>query len=360
MRARLLYIDGLKGLCAICIFMWHYYQYICYFNPELIPLPLIALFEKGWLAVELFFMLSGFLMASKYTGRQMDTSFKEYMSSKLWRIMPCFLLSNFVIVLLAWINQWFVHSNLLSTVDLWGIVSSCLPFNTGWIALNYPYNTPGWFISVLFLNYTIYFYILKIKNRHAIVYMPLCIIMIFLGMGLLELNCSIPFLYSQTARGYLCFFAGVLLKHLFDQKFNKHLISVLGMGLIGLLIILIHKYGVALILGNVRYSCIFVIFPLLILVITEFRVLQKILSCGPVLYFGKMSMSVFLMHWPVMQIIRWFDAISGGGIDPSSAATFGIILLIVLSVSACEYEICEKRLFPYCIPKIASTLKKDN
>ena len=68
-----------------------------------------------------------------------------------------------------------------------------------------------------------------------------------------------------------------------------------------------------------------------------------------------------MLHIPVIRVARWGDVtFRGGGMDPSNAATFGIILLIVLLVSACEYEVCEKRLFPDCVPKIAAVLKKEN
>ena len=60
MKNRLDYIDGLKGICAIGVFSLHYYGDLCNNN---LPFKAYGLFQRGWLAVELFFMLSGFLLA---------------------------------------------------------------------------------------------------------------------------------------------------------------------------------------------------------------------------------------------------------------------------------------------------------
>lgn len=353
-------MDGLKGICAVVIVLFHYYQVFCSRDLSLLPFPFYGLFSRGWYLVELFFMISGFLMANKYEGQELNVSFGEWIIPKLYKIMPLFVLSNFIIVISALLDKRFIHSNILPSVTLWGIIRSCLPCNFGWCGENFPYNTPGWFVSVLFLMYTIYFFVVKIKKNNPSMYLPLCTIMAFLGWGLCTLNWDVPFCYTNTARGYLCFFMGVLLHHFFKRSFPQWT-AILSLSFLGALAILIHQYGMELVLGNIRYSLVFIVFPVLLFVITQMSALQKILLIPPICYLGKISMSLFLMHWPVMQIIRWFDAISGGGvIEPSNRMTFGIILLIVLAVSACEYEICEKRLFPYCIPKIAATLKKDN
>ena len=158
----------------------------------------------------------------------------------------------------------------------------------------------------------------------------------------------------------MCFFAGVLLNELLKHNFNKRLISELGILLTVILFMPAHKQGMEKVFGNLRYSFSFIIFPVLIMAVMELKILQKILSIPPILYLGKLSMSFYLLHIPVFRIIKWLSAYRGGIIKPSMPITYAVILLITLIVSACEYEICEKRLFPRCIPKIVAFLKKEN
>ena len=87
---RLDYIDGLKGLLALIIFCYHYYTNFCNKDASLIPIAITALFTQGYLAVEMFFMISGFLTAAKYVSRPLATTFVHYMSGKVKRILPCF------------------------------------------------------------------------------------------------------------------------------------------------------------------------------------------------------------------------------------------------------------------------------
>ena len=274
--------------------------------------------------------------------------------------MPCFLLSNVIVIIFSLIDQCAIHSQILPKVNLWRAINGSVPFNFGWVRLDSPYSHPAWFISVLFLMYTIYYYILRIKNKYPFTYVPLCIIMVFGGWSLLELNWKIPFLYNWTARGYLCFFLGVLLSILFKQKFNKRLISKISVVLLTLLFVLIHRHGAESVLGNVRYSFIFIIFPLLLLAITELIVLQKMLSLPPIVYLGRISMSIYLLHVPVFKTIKWLSCMLGGGIiNFAVPSVYVVVLIITIMVSTYEYEICEKRLFQRYLPNIISLLKKE-
>ena len=310
MERRLRYIDGLKGLLAIVIFCYHYYIVLCNQDASLIPIPIVALFIRGYLAVELFFMISGFLMASAYTDKQINMTFYQYISKKLLRIMPCFFISNLLMVMISLIDSFFIKSSMMPAVTLWKSVISCMPFNYGWVEIDALYPNGGWFVSVLFLCYVIYFIILKIRNNHYAAYIPLCVGMVFIGWSAYKMNLQFPFLYRRTSRGYISFFVGVLLSHLFNQKFNKKLLSVLGLTVTGILLLLAHKFRFENVFGSVTYSFDFIIFPILLLSVTTLVSLQKILS--KFWHLGRMSMSIYMMHLPVIRTIKLLYYHAGG------------------------------------------------
>ena len=62
---RLLFIDGLRGIAALAVLVYHFYYnspYLATFD-AILPRWLGWLFGKGWMGVEIFFVISGFVIA---------------------------------------------------------------------------------------------------------------------------------------------------------------------------------------------------------------------------------------------------------------------------------------------------------
>jgi len=74
-------LDGMRGLAAISVMVFHFqiYNY--------------PLMKNGFIAVDLFFMLSGFVLAHSYGARlQSNMGFFEYIQKRIIRLYPMFLL----------------------------------------------------------------------------------------------------------------------------------------------------------------------------------------------------------------------------------------------------------------------------
>ena len=80
--------DGLRGLGACAIAFFCHYEH---FEPEKSPLKAVfpVAYTNGWLAVEMFCMLSGFVMMLGWYDRIREdrVSFSEYMGKRLYRIV---------------------------------------------------------------------------------------------------------------------------------------------------------------------------------------------------------------------------------------------------------------------------------
>jgi peptidoglycan/LPS O-acetylase OafA/YrhL len=88
---RFIALDSLRGVAATIVAAFH-------FGPAGIVLGL-PFFRNGWLFVDFFFVLSGFVIAGAYGARlQQGFSVRSFMTLRLGRIYPLHL-----IVLLAWI-----------------------------------------------------------------------------------------------------------------------------------------------------------------------------------------------------------------------------------------------------------------
>ena len=75
-------LDGMRGVAAISVMVYHYGS-----NPIVPP------FQNACIAVDLFFMLSGFVIAHSYGARlQSNMGFFEYILKRIIRLYPMFLL----------------------------------------------------------------------------------------------------------------------------------------------------------------------------------------------------------------------------------------------------------------------------
>lgn len=76
---RLLLLDGMRGLAALAVVAFH------------MPLVSKPLFAQAWLAVDFFFLLSGFVMARAYGSRFAAIGLRQFMRLRLRRLYPAIL-----------------------------------------------------------------------------------------------------------------------------------------------------------------------------------------------------------------------------------------------------------------------------
>jgi peptidoglycan/LPS O-acetylase OafA/YrhL len=83
--ARLLELDGLRGLAALSVVLYHYtYMYNQFFGHRTKPL---ATFSRGMFGVDLFFIISGFVILM--TVSRADNVL-DFVVSRLSRIYPVY------------------------------------------------------------------------------------------------------------------------------------------------------------------------------------------------------------------------------------------------------------------------------
>ena len=78
---RFVYLDGLRGIAALCVVVYHYSQHTDF-----------PVLHQASAAVDLFFCLSGFVLAHSYGQRILDgLSFVEYFAKRIVRLYPLFI-----------------------------------------------------------------------------------------------------------------------------------------------------------------------------------------------------------------------------------------------------------------------------
>ena len=97
MKARIEQLDGLRGIAVLWVIFFHY-------SPGLPALPIVSqIAVRGWAGVDLFFVLSGFLIGGIVIANQeTDRFFSVFYTRRLLRIFPLYYLLLGVMSLAVW------------------------------------------------------------------------------------------------------------------------------------------------------------------------------------------------------------------------------------------------------------------
>lgn len=104
-RKRFTELDGLRGAAALLVVIFHLRKYVHDLDP---PAPLYQLINGGYLMVDLFFVLSGFVLARSMLATKSSQDVFRFSSMRARRFLPLHLtgvLIAFSCVLLTWIVQ---------------------------------------------------------------------------------------------------------------------------------------------------------------------------------------------------------------------------------------------------------------
>ena len=155
-------LTPLRGIAAIWVICFHYGVVYFGFHPEQFS----CIFNKGYLAVDMFFMLSGFVLSHVYwktfasDQALQGRDYRHFISARIARLYPLHLvnLSLFLIAALAFGIYGYISSGKFEAIPLHGarsltaLVANVLMLQ-GLNAKDLAWNYPAWSISIEFLAY---------------------------------------------------------------------------------------------------------------------------------------------------------------------------------------------------------------
>jgi peptidoglycan/LPS O-acetylase OafA/YrhL len=107
-RVRLPALDGLRGAAILLVLIWHYFVSLVLTEPASTAARMMAMLRLTWSGVDLFFVLSGFLIAGiLLDNRHSDNFFKVFYLRRICRIFPLYfvwLLASVVIIASMGVN----------------------------------------------------------------------------------------------------------------------------------------------------------------------------------------------------------------------------------------------------------------
>ena len=322
-------IDGLKAFAISCVIINH-------FNKTILP--------SGFLGVDIFFVISGFVITSSLCGKS-SKNFKEFICNfyirRIIRILPALLI--FVILMSFFICLFNPDPNLSLRTGLFSIfgISNIFLYikATDYFAQTSDLNifTHTWSLGVegqfyLIFPLIIWFSGFAKKNNSTkkffLIMFLLTFISLFIFFNFYSINQSaayflMPPRFWEIASGSMLFI-GIQNKNYILKKLENICPLIIFIFMILVMFIPITK---------AKYSIIFIVFLTGILInsLKEETFLFRIFTKKEIIYFGLISYSLYLWHWGILAISRWTVGVHLWTIP------FQIILIIFISNFSYKY-----------------------
>src|SRR5690606_36728326 len=160
-------LDGLRGIAALAIVIFHFMEWIY-------PDPSHNFIGHGFLAVDFFFCLSGFVIGYAYDDRIKAMGLKEFFKSRLSRLHPLVIFGS-VLGLLAFLFDAFSGESELYNTGRIILLFICSAFLIPFTSMaergynNFGLNAPSWSLFWEYVANLIYASFLCRSNKRALI-----------------------------------------------------------------------------------------------------------------------------------------------------------------------------------------------
>lgn len=277
----------------------------------------------------MFFLLSGFLLSVGYRNRIQSHSvpFGTYLRRRLQKLYPMYILSSAAALVIEFVRYGVSALNLEKLIFTVLLVGGC-------------YNSPTWFLCVLFRCYIAYFvvaYFAK-SSTHYRSYLVLCALGGYIVMGA---GWDTPFFTAGCGIGFMNFFLGCILAEVYpviSEKLHRWL-QPLFLVLVPLLAYLMLAYGVEIIAGDVRIAFGWVMCPMVIYLALVKGPCSWILRRKWLESLGKISSAIFFWHLVLYFVFcDGYALITRGGSVQEQQYLVYFVLMIALSAGFFKLE----------------------
>jgi peptidoglycan/LPS O-acetylase OafA/YrhL len=275
-------LDGLRAISVLLVIFVH----LKYKSSVLAHIP-------GWLGVDCFFVISGFLITTLLFREERKTGsidVRAFYTRRFFRIIPIYALILAVYVLLCSLNA-----------DKWAEIKHALPYYLTFLnefaADHTPFGTT-WSLGVEEKFYLVwpllFFVLLRGRNR---------------WLGLLVLfaaTTAMPFRMAHSYFGLLC---GCSLAGVYSEESRWRSIKFVA-GIPSIALILLISFVFSLVDLNLKWVFLFcgVVTILVAHLLSAKSWMEKLLSSVAFVWVGKRSYSMYLIHGLVLDVVQHFMA----------------------------------------------------
>lgn len=304
-------LDGLRGVAAIVVVWFHIFEAYATSHAD-------QRINHGYLAVDFFFMLSGFVIGYAYDDRWKTMTTIEFIKRRIIRLHPMVVIGAVIGGIMFYsqgCSVWDVSQVTIVALFIATFVNMLLiPAPTGLevrgLGEMYPLNGPSWSLFFEYIGNILYaLFIRKLTTR------SLAVLVALAGVGLASFSLWGPYgdicagfamtgqeLTGGSFRLLYSFSAGLLLFRIFKPIKIKGAFWLCGLILAALLAV--PRLGgaeSAWMNGIYEIACFAVCFPLLILLGASGKITDKFTDkiCG---FLGKISYPLYMVHYPFIYL----------------------------------------------------------
>lgn len=312
-KSHFVMLDGLRGVAALMVVIFHL------FEPYSAGDPQIQIVNHGYLAVDFFFLLSGFVIAYAYDDRWSRMSVADFLKRRIVRLQPMVILGGILGAALFAFQRSPVFPKSADAgavqviaIMLLGFVMVPLPKSAdvrGWDEI-YPLNGPQWSLFYEYLANIAYAAGLRRLSNRA------------MGVFVALAACALVYLAVFGPRGDLIggwaldadgirigltrvtfpFFAGVLMMRLGARIAMPHAFATSAVLLI--VAVSMPRFGGLDRLwlnGLYEAACVILLFPLIVAIGAGDKAVDS-RSVRIARFFGDLSFPLYITHFPLIYI----------------------------------------------------------
>ncbi len=271
--------DALRGVAILCLIFGHFASLLCPSDEYFFG------FAGRW-AIIIFLFISGVVLTKKYSLSNLP---KNFLYRRISKLMPSVCVAMTFFIILDYVLLGKIYSPLFIILNFIGILSSSSA------------DPPTWYITYLFLLYSVYFLLSKINITNIKKLFVLFIICYIVPDALMVFNSVFISDVIKNWKPYAIAFPsavgiGLYYKQIYDNSLiivrkNMVLYIIIMSIMLYLFINLTKPYKISMI-----YDLLLICSILLLTIIFDFyRFQSSFLS-----FLGKYSFEIYLIHMPFM------------------------------------------------------------
>ncbi len=326
-----------RFLAAIAIVIYHYALNLFPFNSGILH----DIFKQATVGVSYFFILSGFVMIIAY-GKKADINTNDYFRNRFARIYPVYLLAILLIFIHFILNK--------QDIDISGLLLNVFVIQAWVPEKAIAFNSPGWSLTVEFLFYAVFPYLLKYfykARNYRKVLVPVIAIWL-LSQLLFNLLAASSFNkgFETASYNFLYYFpvmhlneflignlAGLFFIKINEKAFRNYDWQIL---ILAVLILVALKFPMGMNYHNGLLAVLFV--PFILLVSLNTGKITGLFNHPWLVFLGEISYGIYILQYPVF---TWTRSVLKFIHIRDNSMVFYISFIMLIIVSGVSYHYIE-------------------
>ncbi|MCE9106459.1 acyltransferase [Bacteroides pyogenes] len=304
-------LDGLRGVAALVVVCFHIFE--AYATSHL-----DQRINHGYLAVDFFFILSGFVIGYAYDDRWKRMTIKEFIKRRLIRLHPMVVMGAVIGAVMFYTqgcSVWDVTKVSIGILLLSMLLNALLiPMTTGFeirgVGEMYPLNGPSWSLLFEYIGNLLYVFFIRKLSTAAL---SVLVLLAAFGLGIFAIFGPLGDIcvgYAMTGEnivgGFLrllfSFSAGLLMSRLFNPVRIKGAFWIGGISIV--MLAAVPRIGGSENLwmnGIYDTVCVVLLFPLIVWLGASGKTTDRV-TARICTFLGDISYPLYMVHYPFIYL----------------------------------------------------------